>query len=113
MSEGESSHEAFARGVTAGEVAEQLRRHDTHFSQINGSIDRTAAALEGLRLDVQGLRDQMKADQKTVVVTAQALKDEGQARRDKSDTNWVPVARLFAVVAAIGTALGIYLTARG
>lgn len=104
---GETPQEAFDRGHTAGEIAEQLRRHDTHFAQINGSIDRTANALEGLRLDVQRLADQAEASAATVIATAAALKDAEDARRNVADQSWSPFARVFATVAALAAVASV------
>lgn len=108
--------EAFARGVTAGEIAEQLRRHEDHLGRINGSIDRTADALEQQAMALQRMADSMEADRKTVVVTAQALKDEGEARRNVDDGKWLPVGRglpvLMALFAFAGLATTIWLASR-
>jgi hypothetical protein len=109
MTMAETSPGAYDRGVKAGEIAEQLRRHDIHFSEINGSIDRTARALEGLRLDVQRLADQAESDAKTRIATAQALKDAEDVRRNTAETRWTPVQRGIAVLGALLTAAGFAL----
>lgn len=109
----ETPGEAFDRGHTAGEIAAQLRGHDAHFAQINGSIDRTAEALEGLRLDVQRLASEATSAAATVVTTAQALKDADDARRRTAEQSWSPFARLFAVVAALAALAGLVVLVRG
>lgn len=110
----ESSQEAFDRGHTAGEIAEQLRRHEDHLAKINGSTEKTAQALEALNgtqqqmaLQLQRLADQMQASAKTVIATAAALKDADDARRNLDDQRWSPVARVFATVAALAAAVTV------
>jgi hypothetical protein len=116
VSAAESPQEAFARGVTAGEIAEQLRSHDDRLNKINGSIERTADALEVQAMALQRIADQMEADRKTVVVTAQALKDEGEARRNTAEVRWTPTARaisvMMALVALVGLGVTLYLATR-
>jgi hypothetical protein len=103
----ESSDEAYSRGHTAGEIAEQLRRHETHFAQINGSIADSAKELEGLRLAVQRLADQAEADAKTRVSTAAALKAADEARRLNAEQKWSPFAQAAVAVGALGTIVAI------
>lgn len=101
----ETPGQAFARGVTAGEVAEQLRRHEDHLDRINGSTERTAAALEVQALQLQRIADQMEADRKTVVVTAQALKD-------RAESAWAPVARFGFVLMVAAAVVGVIIASR-
>lgn len=109
----ESSGDAYDRGHAAGEIAEQLRRHEAHFSRINGSIADSAEALEGLTLAVQRLADQATADASTRVATAKALHDAEVARRHAADRSWSPIAKTLAVIgAAVAVAtllLGAYV----
>ncbi len=118
----------YDRGKTAGEIAARLADHDKHFAKINGSMREVANELHDLKLTQQGglaeltakvesklaelvlavqqLRDQAKADQKTVVTTAAALKSAEDARRDKTEQTWSPVTKLIAVLGAVaGTVL--------
>lgn len=111
---GESPQEAFDRGHTAGEIAEQLRRHEDHLAKINGSTEKTALALVGLNetqqqmaLQLQRLADQMQASAKTVIATAAALKDADEARRNMDDQRWSPFARVFAVIAALAASVTV------
>lgn len=110
----ETPEAAFDRGHIAGGIEEQLRAHDKHFSEINGSVLRTAQeltalraviqqGLSGLRLDIQGLTDQAKASDATVIATAKALKDAEEARRNVAETRWSPFAKLIAAVAGMGS----------
>jgi hypothetical protein len=84
----ESSQEAFDRGAAAGEIAARLLGHDKHFEKINGSLDRVAEEMHGLKLAVQRLGDQAVSRDATVLTTAAALKDAEEARRDKTEQAW-------------------------
>ncbi len=99
----------YERGHTAGEIAAKLDRHDEHFRQINGSIDRTAEAIEGLRLDVQRLFDQGEADARTRVTTAAALKEAVDTRRGSIART---IALVGSAVAVASLALAVYLATR-
>lgn len=110
----ETTQEAFDRGHTAGEIAEQLRRHENHLAKINGSTEKTAVALSALNdtqqqmaLQLQRLADQMQSSAKTVIATAAALKDADEARRNADDQSWSPYARAFAAVAALAAVASI------
>jgi hypothetical protein len=110
----ESAREAFDRGHTAGEIAEQLRRHEDHLAKINGSTEKTAQALVALgetqqqmALQLQRLADQAASDARTRVATATALKDADEARRNLDDQRWSPFARVFAVVAGLAAATSV------
>lgn len=72
MSEDEPT--SYDRGVEAGKVLSRLDAHDTHFTRINGSIDKSAEEaakvakeLHGLTLAVQHLEDQLAARDATSV----------------------------------------------
>lgn len=110
----ETNEAAFARGVTAGEIAEQLKRHENHLSKINGSTEKTALAIEAfnrtqqkMELQLQRLADQAEADSKTRVATAAALKDADEARRTTADRAWSPVARAIALIGALAAVASI------
>jgi hypothetical protein len=106
----ESSQEAFDRGAVAGEIAARLAGHDKHFAVINGSLDHVANELRDLTLAVQRLGDQAVSRDATVLTTAAALKEAEAARRDKSEQAWSPVAKAFAVIAAVATVIGLVTT---
>ena|SRR5450755_2912611 len=96
----------FDRGVAAGEIAQRLKEHDKHFDKINGSMEKVAGNLAELALQMQRLADAAGADRQTVIVTAAALKDAEEARRDRTESRWSPLTRfgVFAgIVAAIAT----------
>lgn len=107
---GESKQQTFDRGYTAGGIAEQLARHDQHFLTINGSIERTATALEALRSDVRALQEQLVADAATRIMLAAALKEAEQKRISASEERYSPYARAFAVVAVLGTLIATFFT---
>ncbi len=112
MSEPESTREAFARGEVSGKVDARLGDHDDHFHRINGSIDRMATAAElqanaiqALVLVVQRLTDKMDASETRVIATAKALKEADEARRDKDDQSWSPLARWSLAIGIIAALL--------
>ena len=100
----------YRRGHVAGGIAERLDNHDRHFAKINGSIDRVGDELRQLNLTVQGLRDQMAADQRTVVTTAVALEKADAARRDKSESSWSPFSRVLALIGGAVAVIGLIVT---
>ena len=107
---------AYDRGVTAGEISARLSGHDEHLAAINGSLERVADELHGLKLAVQRLADQAVARDATVVTTAKALKDAEDARRNTAEQRWSPVAKVFAALgalAAIAAVVGVILLLRG
>jgi hypothetical protein len=110
MAEGESTQEAFDRGTAAGEISARLKSHDEHFAKINGSLDRVAEEMHQMTLAVQRLGDQAVSRDATVLTTAAALKEADAARRDKSEQAWSPVAKAFAVSAAVATVIGLVTT---
>jgi hypothetical protein len=115
VSEPESNREAFARGEVSGKVDARLGDHDDHFHRINGSIDRMAsaaelqaAAIQALVLVVQRLTDKMDASETRVIATAKALKEADEARRDKTDQSWSPLARWSLAVGIIAALIAIF-----
>lgn len=98
-----------------------LADHAAHLKAINGSTEKTARALEKVAetlqaqaLALQRLADQAEADARTRLATAVAVKETGEARvqadeeaRRVSEREWVPWARLFAVVGACGAIVGL------
>lgn len=101
----ETDKDVYDRGVAAGLVLERLSGHDKHFADINGSMGRLADEMHSLVLQVQRLGDAAEADRQTVKVTAGALKDADDARRDQSTQRWSPMARVITVVGAVGAAV--------
>jgi hypothetical protein len=113
MASDETAQEAYDRGTVAGKIDARLAGHDKHFESINGSLEKVAAELNGLKLAVQRLGDQAVSRDATVVTTAAALKDAEDARRSKTESAWTPVAKAIAIgsvaLAAIGTVLAVLL----
>jgi hypothetical protein len=106
----ESNSEAAERGFTAGQIDARLAGHDKHFEKINGSIDRLADEIHTMNLGMQRLADDAKANAKTVITTAAALKDAEAARRDKSETSWSPWARGFVVIGGVSAVVAVVVT---
>ena len=113
MNEPESSKDAYDRGAIAGAIETRLAGHDQHFAAINGSLADIAREMHQLTLAVQRLGDQAISRDATVLTTAAALKDAEEARRASAEQSWSPWARIFAAVAAVAAAVGIYLALRG
>ena len=84
----------YERGVIAGEIAQRLLEHDRHLDRVNGSMEIVAHRLTGVELALQRISDSMDADRVTVVKTAAALKDADDARRQKGERRWSPLARV-------------------
>jgi len=105
----ERPDDAYERGHLAGEIAARLAGHDKHFASINGSLADLATEMHELTLAVQRLGDQAISRDATVVTTAAALRDADEARRSKTEQSWSPVAKAFAVLAAVATAVSLYL----
>jgi hypothetical protein len=109
----ESPQEAYERGAVAGAIDARLAGHDRHFREINGQLARIADEMHETRLAVQRLADAASADRSTVVTTAAALKSADDARRDKSETAWSPLARVsLAVTILVGVISVAYLILR-
>lgn len=90
-----------------GRVDAILADHTSHLGKINGSIDRFTGELHNLVLEIQRLADAAEADRSTVKVTAQALKEAEEARRDRSDSGWTPLQRAMAVITVLISFAGI------
>jgi len=107
----DSPESSYRKGV----VDRTLVDYGAHLERINGSQERTAAALDvlvgkmnAIEMAVQGLRDEMASAQRTVVATADALAKAEEARRqadkqkrDASDHRWTPMARILAVIGSL------------
>jgi hypothetical protein len=111
---------AYDRGVIAGAIETRLAGHDKHFETINGSLAKIAEEMHGVKLALQRLADQAIADAATRISTAEAvekarkeaadsLENERTLRRDRAERTWSPWAKLFAVIAAVGVPVGLYL----
>lgn len=109
----ESNQEAFDRGTVAGKIEQRLAGHDDHFRQINGSMARLADEMHQLVLAVQLLGAEAESRDKTVVITAAALKDAEQARRDKTEHAWSPLTRLSVAVGVLAGLIAVYAALKG
>src|SRR5450755_4998150 len=97
-----------------GRVDAILSNHDKHLDKINGSVEALAVNMEkmasntqALTMTVQRLADAADADRKTVKVTAEALKQAEEARRDKSEKHWTPFQRIIFVIGGLAGIEGI------
>lgn len=84
----------------------RINKMDVDMRTFAVTVERHALALQRLELDAT-------AAKATVEVTAKALREAEEARRDKTEQSWSPVARLnlvlgvFVALVTIGT--GMYL----
>lgn len=103
---------AYDRGHIAGGIDARLDGHDRHFARINGSIEGMRQEMVALNLNIQRLADEASADRRTAVQLAAALKDADDARRLTTTDRYSPLVRIFALIAAIGTLISIYVAIR-
>lgn len=96
----DDEQQAYDRGKEDGQLARTVAEQGEHLKKINGSMAEVATKLGELVLGVHSLEQQMAADEKTRISTAQALKDAEDARRDADETKWAPWTRVLAVVVA-------------
>jgi hypothetical protein len=92
--------DAYDRGKVDGLLAAKVEEQGQHLDRINGSMEKVATSLADLVLGVSALEQQMAADEKTRISTAQALKDAEEARRTADESKWAPWARVTAIVVA-------------
>jgi hypothetical protein len=105
--------DAYDRGHMAGETNERLAGHDKHFAAINGSLEKLAVTSHEQTMALQRIADQVTANTRAAAIVADALKDAEAARREKSNQTWTPLTRIFAVIAALSTLVGLYLLLTG
>ena len=109
----------FERGVTAA----KLEEHARHLATINGSIERSAVAMEAVAKEVRDLSVDFKTQIKMAEAARVALAAETERRREElalaatnATTTWslrsnkASVAYLF--IAFVSTAVAIYLSVR-
>lgn len=104
--------DAYARGAEAGEIRERLASHDRHFASINGSLAKVATEMHDMTLAVQRLGDQAEAGNRSAAATAQAVRDAQAARLARSAEVWSPWQKTFAVLAAVATAVALFIALR-
>lgn len=83
------------------------------------TVGQHAKDIAGLQLKVQSLDQEAEARERTVVQTAQALREAkeqqdatARAEMQKSERAWTPTARLFAITTAIAGAVAAYASIR-
>jgi hypothetical protein len=108
----------YDRGVAAGEIATRLQNHEEHLSKINGSMEDVAHELSGVKLTLQRMADSMDADRRTVVTTAEALKQEREStaaalastriqQKETAERRWTPFQRGAVIIGAIAATTGL------
>lgn len=97
---------AYDRGRLDGEFSARLDGHDKHFARLNGSLDRFSGELAALTSAVQSLSDGAVARDKTVLLTAAALKDA-------SAKAWSPWSRAITVLSALVAVGSLFFRIRG
>lgn len=102
-----TDREEYDRGHVAGGIDARLATHDRHFAAINGSVDRMGTELAGVKLALQRLADAADADRRTVVSTAQALKEAEDTRRAAGSDRWSPWQKLAVLIGALSALAGI------
>lgn len=106
MSEPEVSE--FERGVEAGRVAQILTDHGKHFDGINGSIEKTAAEMAAMRLELQGLREDARLREERENVKAKTVAAEVERRRQELADTLATGDRAFTRrEKLLGSALGV------
>lgn len=111
-------------GKQEGIVEQKLAEYGSHLEKINGSQERIADELRGmnirlenLTLDNQSLADAAKANERTALALAAALKDADEARRNadiqersKSEEKWSPLTRISV---ALGIIVSLFIIGGG
>jgi phage-related minor tail protein len=103
----------YDRGHVAGGIDERLNEYGRHFTKINGSIDRFTDEMRQVRMAVQGLTDAADADRATAITLAAALEKAETARRHAAEKSWTPFTKAFAIIAALGVLVTVFLALRG
>ena len=114
---------AYERGKHAGKLDATVADHEERLNKLNGSLDRFATEMAGLKLGVQRLGDQADSDAATRLATAAALKEEREATAsalrastERAERRWTPAMRLTALLgslaAVVGGAVALYLAVK-
>ena len=117
MTEQETKQESYDRGKQDGTIEAELREQRSHLVRINGSQEKFARELERMNnqreqqgLNIQALADAAKANERTAIALATALKEADEARRNQDTAKWSPLTRLgvgLGVLVSIATLGGI------
>ncbi len=76
------SEAAFERGLKEGRIDAKLDEHSRHLAAVNGSIERSATALESVAKEVRDLRVAFDTQVKTAEAATKALANETERRRE-------------------------------
>jgi ElaB/YqjD/DUF883 family membrane-anchored ribosome-binding protein len=99
--------DAYARGVLDGRVETRLDHHAEQIAATNALLDRTVEIAQTQAATVQTLTEARVTDAATRVATAEAVKEAKNAQEAAATTAWTPMAKLIAVVGAVGVVFGI------
>ncbi len=102
----------YSRGREAGTTETRLEGHDDRLNAINGNISRFAEEMADVKLLLQSVKDTVRSGTEAALATAAALDKAESARLKKAEESWDPMTKLFAIVAAISSAVAIYLGVR-
>jgi hypothetical protein len=100
---------AFDRGHVAGAIAARLKAHDEHFAKINGSVERTADELGGVKLALERLTAQAMTTGVSAMTT-EAARSESERVRLANVEPWAKTAVWLLVLVLLALGLLFYVT---
>jgi hypothetical protein len=95
----------FERGKEAGRVAQILHQHGQHLAKINGSIDDSARALDGLTLEIRELRQSEAVREATDKKLDRLLAGQKHERRQRLSILLAYAAPVTAALIGAGAVL--------
>ena len=103
----ETPRNDYDRGVRDGRVEIRLDHHDDRLDEHADLLARTVETAQIMASTVQTLTEARVTDAATRVATAEAVKEAKNAQEAAATTAWNPMAKLIAVVGALGVVFGI------
>ncbi len=94
---------AYQRAFAEGALEARVSNHDKHLEAVNGSLAEISKALIATNKVLQTLVDQ--ADTRETV-----LQEEAAKRASRGLARWSPYTKVFAVLAALSTAVSLAVT---
>jgi len=98
---------SYNRGFLDGRITTRLDHHAEQIAATNVLLDRTVEISQTMASTVQTLTEARVTDAATRVATAEAVKEAKVAQEAQASQSWSPMAKLIAVVGAIGVVFGI------
>jgi len=98
---------AYDRGVLDGQVSTRLDHHDDRIAATDALLEKTVEISQTMAATVQTLTEARVTDAATRVATAEAVREAKVAQEAATSQAWSPMAKLIAVVGAIGVVFGI------